>query len=73
MPGAKIVRTWEEQLEFVSLSGTLSLNGNHIHIGFIDIDGKAFGGHLKDGSIIYSTAEIIIGEIPNLNFFLPGY
>lgn len=25
---------------------------------------KTIGGHLKDGSIIYTTAEIVIGILP---------
>lgn len=27
-----------------------------------DKDGKSFGGHLKEGTIIHPTAEIVIGE-----------
>jgi len=46
--------------EILNLSGTLSLNGLHIHISIADNTGKTFGGHLTDGCIIYTTAEIII-------------
>lgn len=46
--------------EIISLSGTVSVNGSHIHIGLADSTGQAFGGHLLDGNIIYTTAEIII-------------
>jgi hypothetical protein len=46
--------------EIVSLSGTLSANGSHIHISIADSTGKTTGGHLMEGCIVYTTAEIII-------------
>src|SRR6476469_715634 len=46
--------------EIVSLMGTVSVNGCHLHIGIADNEGKAIGGHLLDETIIYTTAEIII-------------
>jgi uncharacterized protein len=54
--------------EIVSLTGTLSVNGSHIHISLSDSTGKTIGGHLLEGSTIYTTAEIIIGEAKNLVF-----
>lgn len=60
MPGAKIVRDWTEELEIVSGTGTLSINGSHIHIAVSDINGKVIGGHLVNGSIVRTTAEIVI-------------
>jgi hypothetical protein len=48
--------------EIVSLTGTLSVSGSHIHISISDSSGKTIGGHLMDGSNIYTTAEIILGE-----------
>lgn len=46
--------------EIVGLSGIISVNGSHIHICIADEKGVATGGHLADGCIIYTTAEIII-------------
>jgi len=39
-----------------------------LHISLSDKDGKIIGGHLKKGCIIYTTAEIVIGEFDNLIF-----
>jgi predicted DNA-binding protein with PD1-like motif len=50
-----------EKFEIVSLVGTLSTYGSHLHICLSDQDGKTIGGHLVDGCIIYTTAEIVIG------------
>ena len=48
--------------EILSLSGTLSVHGSHIHICIADKDGKTTGGHLLDDNIIYTTAEIILQQ-----------
>ena len=46
--------------EIVSLTGTVSIHGCHLHITVSDEKGKAVGGHLLDGNIIYTTAELVI-------------
>ena len=46
--------------EIVSLTGTVSVNGSHIHISISDSTGKTIGGHLSEGNKIYTTAEIVI-------------
>ncbi len=46
--------------EIVSLGGTLSINGSHIHISISDSTGKTIGGHLVSGNKIYTTAEIVL-------------
>ena len=54
--------------EIVSLAGTLSTNGSHIHISISDGTGNTTGGHLMDECIVYTTAEIVIQSTPNLVF-----
>jgi uncharacterized protein len=54
--------------EMVSLMGTVSLNGSHIHISISDSTGQTIGGHLLEENFIYTTAEIIIQEADNLAF-----
>lgn len=46
--------------EIVSLTGTVSINGSHIHISISDSKGKTIGGHLMNGCKVYTTAEIIL-------------
>ena len=48
--------------EIVSLTGTVSVNGSHLHISISDSTGKTIGGHLLEGCKIYTTAEIVIGS-----------
>ncbi len=54
--------------EIVSITGTVSVNGLHIHINVSDSTGKTIGGHLLDENYIYTTAEIIIQEADELIF-----
>jgi predicted DNA-binding protein with PD1-like motif len=55
-------------LEIVSLVGTLSTNGSHLHLAVSDSTGRTMGGHLLDGCRVYTTAEIVLGELPGLDF-----
>lgn len=52
--------TGNGHFEIVSLTGTVSINGNHLHISISDSTGKTIGGHLMDSCIIYTTAEIVL-------------
>ena len=54
--------------EIVSLTGVLSRHGSHYHIAIADERGTTYGAHLMDGCKIYTTAEIVIGIIPNYSF-----
>lgn len=54
--------TGSGHFEIVSLIGTVSANGSHIHISVSDSTGKTIGGHLMENNIIYTTAEIVIQE-----------
>jgi predicted DNA-binding protein with PD1-like motif len=56
--------------EIVSLTGTFADGGkhNHIHISVSDSTGYTIGGHLVDGNIIYTTAEIVLLNNKNVNF-----
>lgn len=68
MADAKVVKTYEGSFEIVSLVGTLEVDNSHLHISISDKKGNVFGGHLKQGSIIGTTAEIAIGEFEDLSF-----
>ena len=50
--------------EVVSLTGLLSVQGNHLHISISDSTGRTFGGHLLDSNFVYTTLEVVIGEDP---------
>ena len=56
----EIPSEYEGHFEIVSLAGTVSIHGSHLHISASDREGKTIGGHLVSGSKIYTTAEIVI-------------
>jgi len=58
----------EGHFEIVSLSGTVSENGSHIHLSISDSTGKTIGGHLLDSNLVYTTAEIILQEDDGFTF-----
>lgn len=60
-PDLQDIRTLRADFEIVSLVGTVSVSGVHLHMSFSDTNGKVQGGHLKEGTIIHPTAEIVIG------------
>ncbi len=51
---------YEGHFEIVSMTGTVSTNGSHIHIAISDGDGVTIGGNLVSGCKIYTTAEIVL-------------
>jgi predicted DNA-binding protein with PD1-like motif len=58
----------EGPMEIVALSGTLSPQGPHLHIAVAGRDGLCVGGHLLDGCLVHTTAELVIGELTDLVF-----
>lgn len=69
MAGAKQIKEWNgEHYEIVSATGTVSKQGNHIHISISDEEGNVFGGHLKDGCVVNTTVEVVIAVLPAFEF-----
>lgn len=50
----------EGHFEIVSMTGTVSAHGSHLHISISDGDGNTIGGHLVPGCKIYTTAEMVL-------------
>lgn len=53
----------EDGFEIVSLTGTISKGKAHLHISLADDIGNVFGGHLKEGSIVDTTCELVLGVL----------
>ncbi|SAL12070.1 DNA-binding protein [Caballeronia arvi] len=51
-------------LEILTLAGTLSAQGPHLHMSVADADGRVIGGHVAPGCIVRTTAEIIVVNLP---------
>jgi len=57
---------YDGPFEIVSITGTVSIHGSHLHIAISDGDGTTIGGHLESGCRIYTTAEIVIAAFNNV-------
>ena len=68
LAGASETTTICGELEIISLSGTLSPDGAHLHIAIADSSGAVIGGHLCPGSLVRTTAELVIGLLPEWRF-----
>lgn len=61
----KTYNEYAGHFEIVSITGTVSMHGSHLHIAISDGDGVTIGGHLVSGCKIYTTAEIVILAFPD--------
>lgn len=66
--GGKDCIKLKKDLEIVSSTGTFSSNGCHIHISVSDEGLHTYGGHLKEGCLVNTTAEIVILELEDYVF-----
>ena len=68
LAGASAATVIRGDLEILSLSGTLSRGGVHLHIAVANSTGSVIGGHLCPGSLVRTTAELVIGLLPEWRF-----
>ena len=62
------VRELNEPLEIVSMTGTVSMRRCHLHASFSRVDLSTVGGHLLEGCIVNTTAEIVLVPLPDVRF-----
>ena len=60
-PGKKQSTLIKNTLEIISLNGTIDPKSCHLHISFSDGNCNVWAGHLKEGTIILKTADMLIG------------
>lgn len=58
----------EEPLELITLSGTLSPDGVHLHASVATAGGEMRGGHVMPGCMVRTTAEIVLAPLPGWVF-----
>jgi predicted DNA-binding protein with PD1-like motif len=54
--------------EILSLSGSVAANGSHLHMSLATAAGEVFGGHVMPGCIVRTTAEVLLGLLPEWEF-----
>ena len=56
----EILAEGDGHFEIVSVTGTVSTHGSHLHVSISDEQGRTIGGHLVPGCRIYTTAEMVL-------------
>ena len=62
----EVYNDYEGYFEIVSITGTVSVHGLHLHVSISNGDGVTIGGHLVSGCKIYTTAEIVIAAFSDV-------
>lgn len=57
-----------EHVEIVSATGTISRERLHIHLSLGREDMSCLGGHLAEGCLVNTTAEVVLLELEDVAF-----
>jgi predicted DNA-binding protein with PD1-like motif len=66
--GADGLAEMRGDLELLSLAGSLSTDGVHLHLSVADAQGRVTGGHMGPGCIVRTTAEVLVALLPGHRF-----
>jgi predicted DNA-binding protein with PD1-like motif len=55
-------------LEILSLAGSISVDGSHLHMSIADSTGRVLGGHVAYGCVVRTTAEVLLVLIREWSF-----
>jgi predicted DNA-binding protein with PD1-like motif len=58
----------EGDLEILTLSGSLSPDGAHLHISVVDSQGRVSGGHLAKCATVLKATEVLVALLPACSF-----
>lgn len=68
MAGASDPEVRAGPFEIVVLSGTLSVDGVHLHTMLSDAHGVPWAGHVCAGCTVATTLELVVGEAAEIRF-----
>lgn len=60
-PGKDCPTVLAGELEIITLQGTLSPHGVHLHLSFSDSECQVWGGHLELGALVLKGADLLVG------------
>lgn len=66
--GAESPTELRGDLEILTLAGSVSPDGAHLHMSVSDAHGQVFGGHVAAGCIVRTTAELLLALLPEHRF-----
>ena len=62
-PGQQHPTVLRGELEIITLQGTVSPSGVHLHLSFSDPGCQVWGGHLEHGSLVLKGADLLVGVL----------
>lgn len=66
--GAETPTELRGELEILTLAGSVSPDGAHLHMSVSDAQGRVLGGHVAPGCIVRTTAELLLVLLPGHRF-----
>ena len=60
-PGRSTPTRLQGELEIITLQGTISPDGVHLHLSFSDASCQVWGGHLEHGTLVLRGADLLVG------------
>jgi len=60
-PGRAEPTVLQGDLEIITLQGTISPQGVHLHLSLSDGDCQVWGGHLEHGTLVLKGADLLVG------------
>ncbi|MFM0200704.1 DNA-binding protein [Paraburkholderia fungorum] len=57
-----------DDLEILTLAGSISSDGAHLHMSVSDPRGRVSGGHVGHGCSVRTTAEVLLALLPEYRF-----
>ena len=60
-PGKSAPTVLAGELEIITLQGTISPDGVHLHLSFSDASCQVWGGHLEHGTLVLRGADLLVG------------
>lgn len=66
--GRSVPRLLKRKFTIVSLVGTVSVQGVHLNLSVADSNGTVIGGQVAEGCLVYTTVEMVVGELSQYGF-----
>jgi predicted DNA-binding protein with PD1-like motif len=68
LANADVVMPLPGTCEILTLAGSVGADHSHLHASLADEQGRVFGGHLPYGSMVHTTAEVLLALLPGWTF-----
>ena len=68
LAGSPEPNSLEGDLEILTLAGTISSDGSHLHMSVADPQGRVWGGHVAYGCVVRTTGEVLVLLLPEWSF-----